>query len=308
MSVIEIYYHLKPYIPRYIQIFMRRRLIVRQRRKYADIWPIDEHTSKKPDYFTGWPEEKKFALVLTHDVDTKKGYERVWDLAMLEKSMGLRSSFGFVPEERYIVDSKLLEKLKNEGIEVYLHDFNHDGKLFSTYDIFKQRLPVMNDYIRKWGVKGFRAGAMHHNLEWIHELDIDYDMSTFDTDPFEPQPDAIQSIFPLIILKQNTVRSYIEMPYTMPQDFTLFILLKNESIDIWKQKLDWMVKQGAMVLLNTHPDYMCMGEEKPGLEEYTVSFYMEFMEYVKKAYAGKYWNALPHEVSRWVQYLQRCKK
>jgi len=25
---------------------------------------------------------------------------------------------------------------------------------------------------------------MHHNLEWIGELNVKYDLSTFDTDPF----------------------------------------------------------------------------------------------------------------------------
>jgi len=36
-------------------------------------------------------------------------------------------------------------------------------------------------------VSGFSLPSMHHNLEWIGELDIEYDASTFDTDPFEPQ-------------------------------------------------------------------------------------------------------------------------
>jgi len=43
---------------------------------------------------------------------------------------------------------------------------------------------------------GFRAPAMHDNLEWISELNLEYDLSTFDTDPFEPQSDGVGTIFP----------------------------------------------------------------------------------------------------------------
>jgi len=37
---------------------------------------------------------------------------------------------------------------------------------------------------------------MFHNLKWIHDLNISYDASTFDTDPFEPQHDRAGTIFP----------------------------------------------------------------------------------------------------------------
>lgn len=37
---------------------------------------------------------------------------------------------------------------------------------------------------------------MQHKLSWLHELEVEYAKSTFDTDPFEPQPDAARTIFP----------------------------------------------------------------------------------------------------------------
>ena len=37
---------------------------------------------------------------------------------------------------------------------------------------------------------------MLHNLVWLRDLDILYDASTFDTDPFEPQPEGMETIFP----------------------------------------------------------------------------------------------------------------
>ena len=58
------------------------------------------------------------------------------------------------------------------------------------------------------------------------------------------------------------------MPYTLPQDFTLFVILKQESIDLWKRKLDWVASKGGMCLLITHPDYMTFNGRPRRFDEY----------------------------------------
>ena len=45
---------------------------------------------------------------------------------------------------------------------------------------------------------------MLHNLEWFHDLNVKYDSSTFDTDPFEPQPDGVGTIFPFWVPRPNS--------------------------------------------------------------------------------------------------------
>ena len=52
-----------------------------------------------------------------------------------------------------------------------------------------------------------------------------------------------------------------------------------------------------MALINTHPDYMHFGGGKPGLEEYPVRYYEEFLEYVKVRYEGQYWHVLAREMA-----------
>jgi hypothetical protein len=89
---------------------------------------------------------------------------------------------------------------------------------------------------------------MHHNLDWLASFDIDYSISTFDTDPFEPQPDAVRTIFPFWVPNNQRKSGFVEMPYTLPQDSTLFIILGQASIEIWKDKLDWIVKNDGMAL------------------------------------------------------------
>src|SRR5206468_140078 len=99
---------------------------------------------------------------------------------------------------------------------------------------------------------------------------------------------------------------YVELPYTLPQDFNLFVILQEESIDVWKRKLDWVARCGGMALLNTHPDYMRFddGAQSPG--EYPARFYQEFLEYAKSRYQGEYWHALPAKVASFVVDQKRA--
>jgi hypothetical protein len=139
---------------------------------------------------------------------------------------------------------------------------------------------------------------MHHNLTWIHDLNILYDASTFDVDPFEPQPDGAGTIFPFVVKNRDLDKSYVELPYTLPQDFTLFILMKQRNIDIWKKKLDWIVEKGGMALVITHPDYMNFNEHKLAIDEYPVDHYADFLHYINEKYQNQYWHALPREIAQ----------
>lgn len=282
---------------------MRRELVRRQRLAYSDSWPIDESAKAMPHDWNGWPRKKRFALVLTHDVDTSSGRDKCEKLMSLELKLGFRSSFNLVPE-RYQVSSALRYLLKKNGFEVGVHGLNHDGKLYSSRQMFNQRAERINQYLKDWNVVGFRSPAMHHNLEWIHELNIQYDASTFDTDPFEPQPDGVGTIFPFHVNGRIDRPGYIELPYTLPQDYTLFILMQEKNIDIWKKKLDWIVAQGGMALINTHPDYMNFGDETLKREEYPVKYYEELLEHITSKYKGQYWQALPRTMASFWQANQ----
>ena len=101
----RIYYYTRPLIPRSVQIAARRLIVKRKRRYVGDIWPINPASAEPPPGWTGWPEGKRFAVVLTHDVDTAKGHDRCRKLMELEKSRGFISSFYFVAR-RYEVSKR----------------------------------------------------------------------------------------------------------------------------------------------------------------------------------------------------------
>jgi hypothetical protein len=294
----KVFYYVKPFIPRHVQLYCRSKIIERKRAATDLIWPILPGSEKKPDNWISWPDKKKFALILTHDVEHLKGHNRVNSLLELEKELGVVSSFNFVPE-RYSVSPALRESITERGFEVGVHGLKHDGKLFNSKKIFLERAQKINNYLKAWNAVGFRAPAMHHNLEWIRELDIEYDSSTFDTDPFEPQPDSINSIFPFWVNGTERRPGYVEMPYTLPQDFTLFVLMRESNIDIWRRKLDWIAENNGMALVNVHPDYTYFGKGTPGYEEFPVKLYLDFLEYVKKNYENECWQVLPRTAARY---------
>jgi hypothetical protein len=327
----KIYYGLKPFIPQSFRTAIRRELACRLRDRIGNVWPIAPGSERPPDDWPGWPKDKKFALILTHDVESTVGLRKCRELMQLEMELGFRSSFNFVPEGDYRLPAELREELVKNGFEIGIHDLKHDGRLYQSRRGFTQRARRINHYLAEWGAVGFRSAFMLHELDWLHELDIEYDMSTFDTDPFEPDPDGRHTIFPFWIsvpsaqkskarsqklapgfnlgstegrirrgeppISGVTGRGYVELPYTLPQDFTLFLLLREQTIDIWLRKLDWIAQHGGMALVDVHPDYLCFDSAIPRSREYPASHYKSFLEYVSRQYDGAFWNAMPREVA-----------
>lgn len=299
----RIYYYIKPFLPRKLQIMLRSRYARIIQQQYKQIWPINPKAGTPPKHWSGWPEQKKFALILTHDMESVRGVERCKQLMELEEKFGFRSCIFFVAD-KYPLSSKLRDDLHRRGYEVGIHGLKHDGRLYASKGEFQKRAVLINRYLQEWNSVGFRSPCMYHNLEWLLDLKTKYDCSTFDTDPFEPQSDGVDTIFPFWVPGDKNRHGYVELPYTLAQDFTLFVLLKERTIEIWKKKLDWIVEQGGMVLLNTHADYMAFNGNRPGCDEYPAGYYEEFLNYIQKRYEGRYWHVLPRDMAHFLSEEQ----
>jgi peptidoglycan/xylan/chitin deacetylase (PgdA/CDA1 family) len=292
----RLYYAVKPLLPNRLRLLLRRQLARAQKKKYAPVWPIYAPAAARPAGWAGWPGGKRFALLLTHDVDSPWGNENVPRLIELEQSLGFTSTFFFVPEW-YDSPDRHHELLRSKGFEIGVHGLKHDGKLYQSEKVFNQNAERINDYISRWGAAGFRAPCMHHNLAWHHRLHIQYDASTYDTDPFEPQGGGAGTIFPFKVTDGVAGHSYIELPYTLPQDYLLFILLQMKTVNIWKRKLDWVAAKGGMVHFITHPDYMSFKDNGCNEEKYPALFYREILSYIQESYAGQYWPVTAKELA-----------
>ena len=298
----HLYYWFKPYLPWRLRMGARRIVARVQRRRYEQTWPINELAGLPPAGWRGWPQGMKFAMVLTHDVEGTCGLGKCRQLMDLELRLGFKSSFNFIPEGEYRVPAAQREELTAKGFEVGVHDLRHDGKLYWRRSEFAENARSINSYLREWRASGFRSGFMLHDREGLNDLDIEYDASTFDTDPFEPQPEGAYTIFPFWVPRSGG--GYVELPYTLPQDSTMFLVLQESSPEIWKRKLDWIVRRGGMALVNVHPDYLGFGLQKPEAAEYPSVWYEQFLQYVQENYAGQYWNPLPRELAAW--YRKTC--
>jgi glycosyltransferase involved in cell wall biosynthesis len=337
----ELYYDIKPLLPWGLRMRVRGLFARWKRSRHENAWPVMPGSEKPPSNWPGWPDGKRFALVLTHDVEGPDGLAKCRDVMDLERNLDLRSSFNFVPQGDYTVSPELLRELNDNGFEVGVHDLHHDGKLFRTRDEFSKKARSINHYLRQWGAVGFRSGFMLRNLNWLHDLNIQYDASTFDTDPFEPQPDGTGTIFPFWVprpregggsngsgndngnghlaapersigrsanpsIHQSTNPSfhssegYAELPYTLPQDSTLFLLFGERTPDIWYQKLDWIAKHGGMALLDVHPDYMRFNGGPASSRTFPARFYGDLLEYVRTRYGDSFWHPLPKELAAFV--------
>jgi len=304
MLLKNIYFFFKSIIPRLLQIQLRRYHVYRQHKLHTDNWPIDRKSVKPPDEWAGWPDGKKFALVLTHDIESANGLNKCYQLMEIDEQLGFRSSFNFVSED-YLVPTELRRQLTDHGFEVGVHGLHHCNNLFRSKLIFQKQVIQINRYLKEWGSVGFRSPSMYHNLELLHHLNIEYDASTFDTDPFEPQPDGIGTIFPFWVSGNSNHKGYVEIPYTLPQDFLLFILMQQKNIDIWKKKLDWVAENGGMALFISHPDYMNF-DSVSHHEKYPSKYYEDFLIYIKTKYEGQYWHVLPKDLARfWINNYKR---
>ena len=261
------YYLVRPYIPTSI----RRKFQNIKRFKVEDKWFL---TTKLLNYYEEilgkkefekrkinlWPKGKRSALVITHDVESRDGFKFIPKILDIEKKYGYISSWNIVPY-LYAIDENILKLIHEHGGEIGVHGYNHDGKLFSSYDLFTKRSKYINYALHKFGADGFRSAAAQRNLNWLQDLDIKYDASCFDVDPYQPMPGGCCSIWPFKVGK------YIELPYTLPQDHVLWIQRREKNNKIWYQKIDWLYENYGMILVIIHPDYTLLNNNLTLFEE-----------------------------------------
>jgi hypothetical protein len=294
----RLYYELKPLLPRRLIQKLRQSYSLPKQAEFPLGWPIEARYAQflwavmqqfmletKQDHIeikSFWPDKHRYAFILTHDIETDVGQSHVRSIMALEAELGFRSSFNFIPE-RYSLDHTLIRDLQSEGFEVGLHGLKHDGKLFSSRRKFDKRVGSINGYLETLNAVGFRSPLTHRHPEWMQSLNIEYDLSFFDTDPFEAISGGTMSIWPFIMGK------FVELPYTLPQDYTIFEVLEQKTPTMWLEKVDFIEKYHGMALLNSHPDYLVTKENW--------DIYTKFLATMKNREG--YWHALPKEAASW---------
>jgi hypothetical protein len=303
-QAVKAYYRVRPILPRSAQISLRRAFSRVQARTTFPRWPVEgalhdlyDHLLPLVAFVAGepvptiapWPAGRSWALVLTHDVETATGYESIRVLRDAEVEAGVRSSWNLVPR-RYEVADAAVSDLRARGFEVGVHGLYHDGRDLESRELLEERLPEIRERAARWRATGFRSPATHRRWEWMPMLGFDHDSSYPDTDPFEPQSGGCCTWLPFFN------GDLVELPITLPQDHTLFVILRRDE-SVWLEKADLLRRRGGMALINTHPDYMLAPER--------VEAYRSFL--AETTTAPGVWCALPSEVSAWWRRRARSR-
>jgi hypothetical protein len=233
-----------------------------------------------------WPEGASACLMMTHDVETEAGRDHCEDLMDLDDSFGVKASFQIVPEDRYTVSQHLIELMRNRGFDVAIQDLNHDGRLFDNKEEFLRRVKIINRYGREYGAKGFRAAILYRKPEWYEAFEFAFDMSVPNVALLDPQKGGCCTVMPYFI------GDVLELPVTTIQDYTLFHVLNERSIDLWKAQVDLILEKNGLVSFIVHPDYV--------IEHDTNSAYKGLLGYLQELREKtRIWSALPAEVDCW---------
>ena len=292
------YYLLKPILPRPLTRLLRQMYSAPSKQQLQLTWPIEDRFARfmwdimrhllelsdqtEMPFIHFWPEGRRTAFVITHDIETAAGQEHVLRVADIEEQFGFRSSFNYIPE-RYSLDANMMQELRERGFEIGVHGLKHDGKLFNTREAFENRVVKINQYLQQFDAVGFRAPLTHRHPEWMQSLNIEYDLSFFDTDPYEPIPGGTMAIWPF------EIGSFLELPYTLVQDYTLFNVLGEKHPLTWMNKIDFLEQYHGLILVNVHPDYLLKADNWTA--------YTEFLQEMKLR--NNYWHALPRDTAAW---------
>jgi hypothetical protein len=260
------YYALRPLLPVAVRKHLQQLYLTGWKQRPFPHWPVDctvEHllersllqsmrsaSIERVPFIWFWPGGAPSCAIVTHDIETRAGRDFCGNLMDIDDSFGIKSSFQVVPERRYEVSDDYLKSITGRGFEVALQDLNHDGLLYRNRREFLQRVHKINAYGRMWGAEGFRAAILYRKQEWFGDLDFSYDMSVPNVAHLDPQRGGCCTVMPYFIGK------ILELPVTATQDYTLFHILKDYSLDLWKRQIELIMGANGLISFIVHPDYV----------------------------------------------------
>jgi len=241
-----------------------------------------------------WPDGASACLILTHDVETAAGRDFTPSLMDIDVSHGFKASFQVVPEGRYEVPESYVTEIRSRGFEFNIHDLSHEGRLFEEKTKFLRHAKQINEYVKKYNARGFRAGAMYRNQDWFDAFEFSYDMSVPNVAHLEPQRGGCCTVMPYFVGK------ILEIPLTASQDYSMFHILNDYSIDLWKKQVDLIQQRNGLISFIAHPDYLINRRAR--------KVYESLVAHLRQnCDRNGIWRTMPGEVDRWWRARREMK-
>jgi hypothetical protein len=301
--VAAVYYFFRPILRRAIRQYFQRAYLSGWKKLTIPQWPVDttvddlfaqllfgllrsDVTIKRIPFIWFWPDGASSCAIMTHDVETETGLKHCSTLMDIDTAFGMPAAYQLVPEDRYHVSASFIDEIKKRGFEVNIQDLNHDGLLFRDEREFCRRAHRINAYGDKFGARGFRSGALYRNHEWLTALTFEYDMSVPNVAHLDPQRGGCCTVMPYF------VDHILELPVTTTQDYSLFHILKQYSLDLWKRQIGLIRRKNGLISFITHPDYLA--------NPTAGSVYRDLLSYLAELRDHeRIWIATPGEVNDW---------
>jgi len=308
--LLDLYCFFRPFLPAVFRRFEHRVYFWNRDARKFPRWPLDCSVDelleeallstlrlglvKEIPFVWFWPEAYSSCVILTHDVETEKGRDYCPELMDIDESAGVPSSFQLIPEERYSLLPSFLAAMRERGFEINVHDLNHDGKLFAEQARFIRRAAEINRHAKNLGAKGFRSAVLYRNQDWFNAFDFEYDMSVPNAGHFEVQFGGCCTVMPY------WVQGIVELPLTTVQDYVLFTLRGDYSLDLWKKQVELIRQKNGLISFLTHPDYLQAPRARCGYEL--------LLDYIRSlSREGNAWLALPGQVNTWWRERSQMK-
>ena len=242
-----------------------------------------------------WPEGKRYAAMLSHDMDSgkacRKGYWKAF--AEMEEAHGLRSSWHFCTEH-FRDATAVMEELSRRGHEIAWHGHRHDPSVLrSSGNSFSESIRANRDFFKEYGVRGFRSPnfirtpGLYRALKGI----LGYDSSARDTaaEIFSSRTrEGCCTVFPFM---RNGV---LEIPVTVPDDISVRCVTQDDEESIFNvqlQKIEWIRSRGGVAVTLTHP------ESWISLRKPLFNAYRRLVEFVSRDRCA--WNVLGRDIEAW---------
>lgn len=209
-----------------------------------------------------WPDGKKYAFILTHDVDSDWLYQG-GNLPLfldVETRLGIRAAWYFVCS-LYKHDVRKLARLASAGHEIGLHGDNHDHKIaFLSRAAMVKRLDGCRRFIDENKIAGFRSPHYLRTPLFYEVLKnyVRYDTSMHDSynpaTPVDTVREGCSAIHPFTL--SDDPGALLELPVTIPEDYELYDPARGASSIITPQleQIAEIKRRGGLANLVIHTE------------------------------------------------------
>ena len=306
----KLYYLIREYLPVSFRSHLQKVYFRDWRELPFPAWPVDVTVdnlheaflrllmeaggTKRVPFIWFWPHGAPNCLIMTHDVETLEGRRFTSKLMDLDDSYGFKASYQVIPQTRYEVPDQYVSEIRSRGCEFNIHDLSHDGRLFRDRAECLRQAAAINAYVRQYNAHGFRAGSMYRNQDWYDVFKFSYDMSVPNVAHLEPMRGGCCTVMPYF------VGNILELPLTTTQDYSLFNILNDYSINLWKRQTTLIAEKHGLMSFIAHPDYL-----RPQRARYVFESLLSYLRQIVDR--DRIWAALPGEVDRWWRARSQMK-